>query len=207
MSTSLLDTARYRGALLAAAHSQFSHSHTLGDENVRKSPANPGNPRVSAILMGGEKPEGVRKPLAADSHDSHTDENTLRTHEKASGAVLCAQCGTAAPLVVGGVHLDEWQCRACCPDTATELRRRDLAAAMEARADALTGIVAAARAEEDGPLYPPNAGYAGPRVRTHKMVDAARRCLLGGPSGGTMSMRAIIRAHGHEPGRHIEEQS
>ena len=127
MSISLLAAARYRAALLAAAHSQFSHSHTLGDENVRKSPKNPGNLRVSAILTGGEKPGGVRKPLASDSHDSHTDENTVRIPEKAPDAGVMA-----------------------------ELRRRALALAMVARAEALEGIVAAARAEEGGPLEAPD---------------------------------------------------
>ena len=143
MSTSLLAAARYRLDLLAAARlsGTFSHSHALGDENVRKSPGTPGNPPVSAILTGGENEGGVRMPPAPDSRDSHADENAMRIVR--TSPVACAQCGALSGAFIEVVNPGGWECRACRPDAAELRRRRDLADAMAARAEAMTGIMEA----------------------------------------------------------------
>ncbi len=118
----------------------FSHfliSHSLGDENVRKSPKNLGNLPGSAILMGGFVTEPDENFPRAFSHNSHGDEKVVRINEKrGSISAPCTRCGAMSGPMIEVVNPEGWICGDCWPgdpnDAAHDATER---AAMMAEAD------------------------------------------------------------------------
>lgn len=97
----------------------FSHfliSHSLGDENVRKSPKNLGNPPGSGILMGGIVTIPDENFPGRVSHVSHGNEKAVRIDEKrGKNSASCSHCCAASGPMIEVVNPEGWICSACWP--------------------------------------------------------------------------------------------